>query len=102
MLVGDCLHPANCICLAAHVCTWLTGLGAFPDPVRIANLTAEYSSPNVFTTLAIFLLFSLTVDMVGPLILALGEEIGWRGRSPSGFIIPWLIRMRVMKSDQLL
>ena len=57
---------------------------------------------NVFTTLAFFLLFSLTVDMVGPLILALGEEIGWRGRSPSGFIIPWLIRMRVMKSDQLL
>ncbi len=65
--------------LPVYAFTWLTGLGRFPNPSRIASLAEKYSSPNVVITVAIFVLISLTVDMVGPLILALGEEIGWRG-----------------------
>jgi membrane protease YdiL (CAAX protease family) len=64
--------------LPVYFFTWLTGLGVFPNPARTGRLAAQYSSSNVTTTVAIFL-FSLTLDMVGPLILALGEEIGWRG-----------------------
>jgi membrane protease YdiL (CAAX protease family) len=68
--------------------TWLTGLGVFPNASRVTRLAAQYSSSNVTTTVAIFLLFSLTADMVGPLILALGEEIGWRG-----LFVPELAKM---------
>lgn len=59
--------------------TWLTGLGIFPNPTRIARLAEEYSSSSVATTVAIFVLFSITTDMLFPLLSALGEEIGWRG-----------------------
>jgi len=59
--------------------TWLIGLGIFPNPSRIARLAEEYSSTSTATTVTIFLLFSLTLDMVFPLLSALGEEIGWRG-----------------------
>jgi membrane protease YdiL (CAAX protease family) len=74
--------------LPVYMFTWLAGLGVFPHPIRIARLSAQYSSSNVTTTVAIFLLFSLTLDMVGPLILALGEEIGWRG-----LFVPELAKM---------
>ena len=59
--------------------TWLTGLGIFPNPTRIARLAEEYSSSSVATTVATFVLFSITIDMLFPLLSALGEEIGWRG-----------------------
>ena len=65
--------------LPAYAFTWLTGLGIFPNPARIARLAEEYSSTSTATTVGIFVLFSLTLDMVGPLLSALGEEIGWRG-----------------------
>ncbi|HLO18128.1 MAG TPA: type II CAAX endopeptidase family protein [Anaerolineales bacterium] len=74
--------------LPVYVFTWLAGLGVFPNPTRIASLAERYSSSNVVTTVSIFLLISLTVDMVGPLILALGEEIGWRG-----LLVPELAKM---------
>ncbi len=65
--------------LPVYAFTWLTGLGIFPNPSRIARLAKEYSTTNTTTLVAIFVLFSLTLDMVGPLLSALGEEIGWRG-----------------------
>lgn len=65
--------------LPVYAFTWLTGLGIFPNPSRIARLVEEYSTTNTTTLVAIFVLFSLTLDMVGPLLSALGEEIGWRG-----------------------
>jgi len=65
--------------LPVYAVTWLTGLGIFPNPSRIARLAEEYLSTNTATTLTIFVLFSLTSDMVFPLLSALGEEIGWRG-----------------------
>ena len=74
--------------LPVYSITWLTGLGRFPNPSRIASLAEKYSSPNVATTVAIFVLISLTVDMVRPLLSALGEEIGWRG-----LFVPELAKM---------
>jgi uncharacterized protein len=65
--------------LPVYAFTWLTGLGIFPNPTRIARLAEEYSSSSVATTVAIFVLFSITIDMLFPLLSALGEEIGWRG-----------------------
>ena len=74
--------------LPVYAFTWLTGLGMFPNPSRIATLAEKYASSNVIATLATFLLISLTIDMVGPLISALGEEIGWRG-----LFVPELAKM---------
>jgi membrane protease YdiL (CAAX protease family) len=74
--------------LPVYAFTWLTGLGVFPNPGHIASLAEKYSSPNTITTVAIFLSISLTIDMLGPLILALGEEIGWRG-----LLVPELAKM---------
>jgi uncharacterized protein len=65
--------------LPVYALTWLTGLGIFPNPTRIARLAEEYSSFSVATTVAIFVFFSITIDMLFPLLSALGEEIGWRG-----------------------
>jgi len=74
--------------LPVYAVTWLTGLGIFPNPSRIARLAEEYSSTSTPTTVAIFVLFSLTLDMVLPLLTALGEEIGWRG-----LFVPELAKM---------
>ena len=65
--------------LPVYAFTWLTGFGIFPNPSRMARLAEAYSSTNPVGIVAIFVLFSLTLDMVGPLLSALGEEIGWRG-----------------------
>jgi len=65
--------------LPVYAITWLTGLGVFPNPSRVARLAEEYSSTSTTATVTIFVLFSLTLDMVFPLLSALGEEIGWRG-----------------------
>ena len=65
--------------LPVYMFIWLAGLGVFPNSTRIARLSALYSSSNMTATVAIFLLFSLSLAMVGSLILALCEEIGWRG-----------------------
>jgi len=65
--------------LPVYAFAWLIGLGIFPNPSRIARLAEEYSSSSAAATVAIFVLFSLTLDMVGPVLSALGEEIGWRG-----------------------
>jgi len=65
--------------LPVYAITWLTGLGIFPNPSRVARLAEEYSSTSTAATVTIFVLFSLTLDMVFPLLSALGEEIGWRG-----------------------
>ena len=58
--------------LPVYAFAWLTGLGIFPNPARIARLAEEYSSTSTATTVTIFVLFSLTLDMVGPLLSALG------------------------------
>ena len=68
--------------------TWLTGLGVFPNPTGIARLAEEYSSSSVASTVATFVLFSITIDMLFSMLSALGEEIGWRG-----LFVPELAKM---------
>jgi membrane protease YdiL (CAAX protease family) len=65
--------------LPVYAFTWLTGLGTFPDPVRIARLAEEYSTSNLPSILTIYVFSSLTIGMLENLISGLGEEIGWRG-----------------------
>ena len=74
--------------LPVYAFSWLTGLDVFPNPSRMARLAEVYSFTSTSTTVVIFVLFSLTLDMVGPLLSGLGEEIGWRG-----LFVPELAKM---------
>lgn len=65
--------------LPVYAFTWLTGLGGFSYPRAFASIAEKYSSPNLATTVTIFVLLQLTVGMAENLVSALGEEIGWRG-----------------------
>ena len=77
--------------------TWLTGLGEFPDPVRIAKLAQEYSSSSLASILTIYLLTSLTVGMAQNVISGLGEEIGWRG-----LLVPELAKVTTFTKTALI
>lgn len=65
--------------LPVYAFTWLTGLGSVSAPGLFASIAKQYSSPNMATTVTIFLLLQLTVGMAENLLSGLGEEIGWRG-----------------------
>lgn len=65
--------------LPVYAFTWFSGLGDFPNPILITRLAERYSSSNLAANLAVFVVFSMTIDMLFPLLSALGEEIGWRG-----------------------
>lgn len=74
--------------LPVYAFTWLTGLGSLSNPRLFASIAEKYSSPNMATTVTIFLLLELTVGMAENLISGLGEEIGWRG-----LLVPELAKM---------
>jgi membrane protease YdiL (CAAX protease family) len=72
-----------------YVVVWLTGLGAFN--MSILPETAEHFGWSNFpqgVTLALFVLLTASVGLVGKLSRALGEEIGWRG-----FLVPELSKI---------
>jgi membrane protease YdiL (CAAX protease family) len=69
--------------LTAYLLLWLTGLGRFDPQTAQAGISAAYGIPAtlptpVFTVLY-FLVIATLVFMIGGLLPALGEEIGWRG-----------------------
>ena len=65
--------------LPVYAFAWLTGLGSLSTPRLFASIAEKYSSPNLATTVTIFLFLELTVGIAENLISGLGEEIGWRG-----------------------
>src|SRR5262249_23099094 len=75
--------------LPIYLVVWLTGLGSF-DTSILSKIAADFvlhdfPQPVV---LAVFVLMTATVGMVGKLSRALGEEIGWRG-----FLVPELSKV---------
>ena len=76
--------------LPVYLLVWLSGLGAFAD-ADFARRTAEQfgwaNFPPSFT-LALFVLLTATLGLVGKTSRALGEEIGWRG-----FLVPELAKV---------
>ena len=75
--------------LPVYLIVWFSGLGGFS--MSILSQTAEQFGWTNFSpalTLALFVLFTATLGMVGKLSRALGEEIGWRG-----FLVPELSKV---------
>ena len=77
------------LALVAYVPVWLTGLGGFYDQTFVAQMAGRFGLPPSQPALVILvaLLYAGTVGMVGSLVSALGEEIGWRG-----FLVPELAK----------
>jgi len=76
--------------LPIYLAVWLTGLARFADGEFIEK-TAETFGWRGFpaiATLALFILFTASIGLVGKTSRALGEEIGWRG-----FLVPELSKV---------
>src|SRR5262245_58441727 len=75
--------------LPVYLFVWLTGLGSF-DASILPRIAADFGLQDFprSVALAVFVLLTATVGMVGKLSRALGEEIGWRG-----FLVPELSKV---------
>lgn len=68
-------------CFVVYGITWITGLGDVPDTQFLSTLPQTYGIPNsspVVVPLVIGLVAPI-FGMIGSLLTATGEEIGWRG-----------------------
>ena len=69
--------------LVAYLLLWLTGLGRFDPQTAQTEISAAYGLPATLPTpvftIIYFLVVATVVFVMGGLLPALGEEIGWRG-----------------------
>ncbi|MCE1254068.1 MAG: CPBP family intramembrane metalloprotease, partial [Anaerolineae bacterium] len=67
-------------CLVVYGLTWLSGLGLFPSSEFVDKLRLAYggSMPEPVLIL-VYAAGAGTLGVLGSLVSALGEEIGWRG-----------------------
>ena len=76
--------------LPVYLVVWFTGLGGFAGTDFVAQTAEKFGwahfSPAL--TLALFILLTGTLGLVGKTSRALGEEIGWRG-----FLVPELSKV---------
>lgn len=66
--------------LPVYAFAWIGGLGALLNPYTFSESTRQIAAPGLASALTVFVLLNATKGFVMPnLLLALGEEIGWRG-----------------------
>ena len=85
-------------CLVVYGLTWLSGLGLFPSTEFVESLKMAYGSqmPDALLIL-IYVAMSGTLGMLGSLLSAVGEEIGWRG-----LFVPELAKLTSFQNTALI
>jgi membrane protease YdiL (CAAX protease family) len=66
-------------CLVVYGLTWVTGLGTFPSPEFMKDLSTTYPKLSGQNGLLLFTGIMATLGVLSSMVSALGEEIGWRG-----------------------
>lgn len=83
----------------AYGLIWILGLGEVPNPTFLerAQLTTGFQSESQLAVILVAFLFITLVNLLPSMVMALGEEIGWRG-----FLVPELAKLNSFKTTSLI